>query len=154
MGLLNRILGEKKLIADDFFGKIESQRIRKEKEDKEYSWNTIYFLPNAPEETGIILEGSYRSPNKRQLNEIKLILSNYDDLFEKIYTEVYNLRLKQKLFKNWDIEKWKNNYFLSAVFPLDGQKPHFELCFDPMNIESLPYISFNMVNNDILNFKV
>ncbi|MEL6696694.1 MAG: hypothetical protein AAFP89_10650 [Bacteroidota bacterium] len=154
MGLLEYIFGPKRQISDDYLGTIERQRARKEKEGKEYTWYASHSLPRAPEETDIFLEGSYHTPNPKQLNELKRILKNYEDLFEKIHQEVGNRKLKPGLFDHWSVEEWKNNYFLLSVFPLDGIKPSFELYFEPIHDTRVPDILFDFVHGEMRNLSI
>lgn len=153
MKLLNSIFGRKKKITDDFFGGIISQRIKREKLNRNYTWYTDYLMPNAKKESQIILEGNFETPNTSQMEELKNILQNLTDLYYKVDLEVEKINFNKPSNEKLIVNKWQDEYYLSAVFPLEGQKPQFEICFDPIDNshENLKYISFEYANGKIEN---
>ncbi|MFD2564800.1 hypothetical protein [Aquimarina rubra] len=155
MKILDSIFGKKRKITDEFFGEIVSQRIKKENPNKEYTWYLDYLMSNGKEETQIILEGNFKTPNINQLEELKNIITNLPDLYTKMDSEVKKINLNKPSDKKLIVNKWHDEYYLSAVFPLEGQRPQFEICFDPIDDdnENLEYISLEYLNGEIKNMK-
>ncbi len=151
MKILDLILGKKKTFSDPIFGKIVSQRIKKEKPDKQYTWHVKHKIPNTKKGCQIILEGNFKQPNYAQLEELKSVFMNLTDLQHKMDVEIkkinQNIASDQKLME----KNWQNKYYFSAVFPLNGQKPEFEFCFAPYDDESSKFIHFKYRKGEIQN---
>lgn len=154
MGLLNLLFGKKQIIKDNILGTIESARIRGENPDRIYSWYAGYLMPNAPEESSIILEGNNKKPNPKQLNEVKTILKNLEGLWSMVdhmlNEEAKFLSISEReVFRNW-----KTTYYLGAIHPLDNVKPHFEICFDTIDSESRGYMIFSYRNGKLEEMEI
>ena len=134
MSLLDLLFGKKKTITDTILGTMVSGRIRGENPDKLYSWYASYLMPNAPEESSVILEGNNKQPNPTQLNEVKTILKNLELLWAKV-EEKLNDGSKSLSFSDREVfRNWKSTFYLGAIHPLGNDtKPHFEICFDTID---------------------
>lgn len=151
MKIVDLVFGRKKKIMNDFFGEIISQRIKKENVNKDYAWYIDYLMPNAKKESQIILEGNFETPNTCQLEELKNIIQNLADLYSKLDLEVKKINFNKPSNEKLIVNKWQDKYYLSAVFPSEGQKPEFDICLDPIDDENLQYISFEYTNGKIKN---
>jgi hypothetical protein len=69
--MLNLLFDKKKAINDPVLGFIKSDRIKGANQLKIYSWYASYLMPNAPEESTIVIEENHLQPSPDQLSKIK-----------------------------------------------------------------------------------
>ncbi len=155
MTLLDLLFGKKKTVTDSMLGAFVSGRMRGENPHKQYSWYGGYLMPNAPEESSVILEGNNVEPSPSQLIEVKSILKNLDQLWAKVDLrldiESKSLSLSEReVFRNW-----RSIFYLAAIHPLENNtKPNFEICFDPIDKDSLAYMIFSYSGGELTEIEI
>ncbi len=161
MGILKKIeyflLGKEKIIKDPFFGEIISEKIKKEREDKNYRWYVEdYLIPNKEEETTFInLEGNYRFPNPQHLETLKKILNNLPDFFNKIKLEVERLNETKLEGEKLYIKKWTDEYYFSGISSFFEKEMEFAFYLDVIDYENenLKDITFDYIKGEVKNLE-
>jgi hypothetical protein len=146
MNLIDSLFGKKRTFNHPIIGILKSQRIKGNNLIKNYTWYGNIILNNNSQETTIILEGNNSSPFPNHLDFISLLIENWNN--------EYLPKIENKINENGinKIEKysnWKNNFYLSAIYPLNNKSSDFELTLEPLDNEKTDFIGIEIKNNII-----
>ena len=146
MNLIDSLFGKKKTFKHPIIGVLKSQRVKGNNHTKSYTWYGSVFLNDKALKTTIILEGNNLSPFPNHLIFISQIVKHWES--------DYLLKIESKIKENGidNIEKysnWKNEFYLSAIYPLNGKNSDFELTLAPLNNKKTNSIGIEIKNNII-----
>ncbi|MCL5244276.1 hypothetical protein M4I21_00540 [Cellulophaga sp. 20_2_10] len=140
------LLGKKKTITHPILGKLTSDRIRGKDKTKIYSWSTTVVLEPKAEKTSIFLEGNESGPFANHLNFASQLVENWKSEF------ISKLALELAKGDCGKIEKnlnWKEDFYLAAIYPMNGKSLDFEV-----SLESIDSSTSNVIGifykNDII----
>ena len=146
MDLINTLFGTKKTFKHPVIGMLKSERIKGNKHTKSYSWYGNIILSNQKNKTTIILEGNNLSPFTNHLNFISELIQNWESEYvPKIETHIN----KNGINKIPKYSNWKNNFYLSAIYPLNNKSTAFELTLEPFDDKQTNTIGIEIKNNII-----
>jgi len=154
MRIMDFLFGKKKTVSDEFFGIIESSRIKGNDSTKMYSWVASYKMPNALEKSTLIMNGNNQSPDFIQLKEIKKIVENIKLIETEIDKKLKTYHVKMSTKEIEYFENWKSKLYLGAIFPLEDKTANFEICFDPIEKESTAFMIFNYINGKLVDIDI
>ncbi|MDK2772379.1 MAG: hypothetical protein KYX68_09165 [Flavobacterium sp.] len=151
MGILDLILGEKIIIHDDFFGKIESDKTRKKDITKSLSWKFNKRIGHFKNETFIILEGNFNNINPTQKIELKNFIENFDSFYSFEVDKLIESDNKFIKFRNW-----RNEYYITFICPLlFDSNTNFEINFEPIDEKKNDgAFSVELINRVLKNIEI
>ena len=128
--MLDFFLGKKKTITHPILGKITSDRIRGKDKTKIYSWSTTVSLEPKAEETSIFLEGNESGPFANHLNFASQLIENWKTKFiSKLEVEI----AKGDCGKIEKHLNWKQDFYLAAIYSMNGKSLDFEVSLESIN---------------------
>ena len=144
MRIFDIIFGDKIIINDRFFGKVESERTRKKDLSKEIIWSFDFTIKPFKKDVNIILDGNYNGVNQEQKRELKHFIENWDNVYSIKLDEII-AKKKLKRFKNW-----RNDYFMEFICPsVESNKIGFEVTFETIDKNDSKYFGFDFLNRQI-----
>ena len=142
MGFFSDILlGKQVTVLDKILGELKT-RIKNENPSDSYTWTSENLIAGQGKVTVFILEGNYLGPDKNQLKSIYRILENIEEILKTVDMKIKGTNL------NFNLE-WRNEFHLAAITPVAFQNNKFEVTFEPLNEESVEYVSFVWENDKI-----
>ena len=146
MNIIDSLFGKKRTYNHPIIGILKSQRIKGNNLTKNYTWRGNIKLNNTLLVTTIILEGNNSSPFANHLNFISQLIQNWErEYLPKIENEINKIGINK-------IEKysnWKNDFHLSAIYPMNEKSNEFELTLEPINTDLTDSIGIEIKNNII-----
>ena len=142
MGFFNDILfGKQVIVLDQILGELKT-RIKNENPSDNYTWTSENWIDGQRKKTVFILEGNYLGPDKNHLKSIYRIIENLQEIMETVDQKIKGSDL------NFNRE-WNNEFYLAAITPIARQDNQFEVTFEPLNEDSIEYVSFTWENDKI-----
>ena len=145
MSLKRFLFGEKIILIDDFFGKMESQRTRSEAA-KSLSWYLYKKIANFKNDTFIIAEGNYLGIDLLTKDFLKEFIVNFE--------QKYSLEIDKLIAQNDKYSKlkhWRTTHFISLIDPIDDAS--FEIEFELYDNEKerfiVEYFNYKLQNLEI-----
>ena len=146
MNIIDSLFGKKKTFKHPIIGVLKSQRIRGVNHTKSYTWHGNIFLKNQLLETTIILEGNNTSPFPNHLDFISQLVSNWENEYlPKIENKINDTGI-DNIGK---YSNWKNDFYLSAIYPMNNKSSEFELTLEPIDKMKTDSIGIEIKNNII-----
>ena len=146
MNIIDSLFGKKKTFNHPVIGVLKSERIRGNNHTKNYTWYGNRILNNNPLKTTIILEGNNSSPFANHLNFISQLIENWEsEYLPKIESEIK----KSEIDKIEKYSNWKNDFYLSAIYPMNDKSIAFELTLAPLDNDEIDSIGIEIKNNII-----
>ncbi|MAB48772.1 MAG: hypothetical protein CMC05_09090 [Flavobacteriaceae bacterium] len=146
MNIIDSLFGKKKTFNHPIIGILKSQRIKGNNHAKSYTWYGNIFLNNKSLETTIILEGSNSSPFPNHLNFISQLMNNWEsEYLPKIENKINEIGIN----KIGKYSNWKNDFYLSAIYPMNDKNSEFELTLEPLDKQKTDSIGIEIKNNII-----
>jgi|GEM_PF-5979369 len=146
MSIIDLLFGSKKTYNHPIIGALRSQRIKGQNLTRNYTWYGNVVLNGKSQETTIILEGDSYRPYTIHLDFISQLIQNWSTFYlpkiENKFKEIEILKIK-KYFN------WKNDFYLSAIYPLSDKSSDFELILEPFDKYKTNSIAIE-VKNDIV----
>lgn len=92
--------------------------------------------------TVIILDGNYIGPDKNQLKSVYRIIDNLQEIVKMVDQKIKGTDLNYN-------RDWSSEFHLAAITPVPRKDYQFEVTFEPLNEESVEYVSFVWENDKI-----
>ena len=142
MSFFNDILfGKQVIVLDQILGELKT-RIKNENPQTNYTWTSKNLIVRQRKKTFFILEGNYLGPDKNQLKCIYRIIDNLPEIIKTVDQKIKITDLKFN-------REWNNEFYLAAITPIARQDNQFEVTFEPLNEDSIEYVSFTWENDKI-----
>jgi hypothetical protein len=142
MGFFSDILlGKQVTVLDKILGELKT-RIKNENPSANYTWTSEHLISGQRKKTVFILEGNYLGPDKNQLKSVYRIIDNLQEIMKTVDQKIKGTDL------NFNRE-WSNEFHLAAITPIARQDNRFEVTFEPLNEDSVEYVSFVWENEKI-----
>lgn len=146
MGFFSDILlGKQVSVLDKILGELKT-RIKNENPTVNYTWTSENLISGQPKKTVFILEGNCLGPDKNQLKSFYRII---DNLYEIIKTADQKIKVTNLKFNR----EWSSEFYLAAITPIARQDNQFEVTFEPLNEDSVEYVSFTWENDKIFEIE-
>jgi len=143
MSIKDFIFGKEITKQDDFFGEMESQRVRDH--HYEISWYVHYKIAPFKEETLITLRGDRNDADSIQKNEIRFFIKNFENDIALQIDNFINSEKKLSSLKNW-----RREFHLSIISPHPHSNNDFEVEFIAVKDET-SYFHFDLCNRKAEN---
>ncbi|MBB6610268.1 hypothetical protein H7F15_04390 [Pontibacter sp. Tf4] len=146
---LKLLFGKSIKIEDKKIGELKT-RIKRDNPSINYTWTSAKLVASQKKETCFIIEGNSVGPHKQQLNAIYFIVDNLENLVCDVMTKLP----EKSAYKDVLQGEWKEELYLSAIYPTDIWHPRFELTFEQLDDKALGYISVMWENGNITEIEV
>ncbi|WP_345167893.1 hypothetical protein [Nibribacter koreensis] len=142
--LLKLLFGKSTKIQDEKIGELKT-RIKRDNPSINYTWTSVKVVANQKKETCFIIEGNSVGPHKQQLNAVYSIVDNLENLVRDVMSKLPD----KSVYKNVLRGEWKEELYLSAIYPTDIWHPRFEITFEQLDEKASSYISVTWENGNI-----
>lgn len=140
------LLGKQVTVLDKILGELKT-RIKKENPSTNYTWTSENLISGQRKKTVFILEGNYLGPDKIQLKSVYRIIDNLQEIMKTVDRKIKLTNLNY-------YSEWSKEFYLAAITPIAWQDNHFEVTFEPLNEDSVRYVSFVWGNDKITEIEV
>lgn len=147
MKILDIIFGKKNTINHPILGKLVSDRIRGNNQTKSYTWVGSKTLGNTTKETTLIMEGNPTGPNPLHINFISDLVQNWE---QEYLPKIERIISEKRIDKKEVFFKWKNDFYVGGIVPLDNRKSEFELTIEPLDDNVSKSIGIEFKNHNII----
>ena len=151
MSIIDLFFGSEKTYNHPIIGALKSQRIKGQNLTRNYTWYGDVVLNGKSQETTIILEGDSYRPYTIHLDFISQLIQNWSTFYiPKIENKIEKIGIRK-------IEKysnWKNDFYLSAVYPLSDKSSDFELILEPLDKYKTNSIAIEIKNNIVAKVEI
>lgn len=134
-------LGKQVTVYDKILGEFKT-RIKNENPSSNYIWTSENLVSDQRKKTVIILDGNYIGPDKNQLKSVYRIIDNLQEIVKMVDQKIKGTDLNY----NRDLS---SEFLLAAITPVPRKDNQFEVTFEPLNEESVEYVSFVWENDKI-----
>jgi len=142
------LFGEKLILQDDFFGKIESNKTRSEKA-KSLTWYITKRIPDSEIDTEIIAEGNYLGIAPYQKSILIDFITNFENHYSHILTKLIKANKKFSELVNQE-----QKYNISVIHPsLINPSPSFEVFFQ-LNQSTKYSFMVELINKELENLEL
>jgi len=143
MNIINSLFGIKKTFYHPVLGNLKSQRIKSNDSTKNYTWYGSILLNKESHETTIIMEGNNETPYQVHLNCVSDLIEKWEtEYLPKIVIKVNEIVTN----RNEKYSNFKDNFYLSAVYPMSEKNAKFELTLESINSEKTDCIGVEIKN--------
>lgn len=143
---LKEVLFGKRIIMDDnYFGRIESEKTRRNGVVEPLSWYIHFKMKCFHKETFIVIEGDHYGINSKYKEDIKYFIENFDNYYSKEIDKIVSITTIKDKFKSW-----RTDYSLTEIYPAPYDESSFEIVFEPVDEKKKgDYVSFDLINRKI-----